>query len=82
MPGGHVARTVSKDGAQSVSNETVHKLVADPLFTDLQTRLLACSLTDSFAVLKLLLSHEHPAGLIFVFTSRSVHLSAWAAYAG
>ena len=82
MPGGHVARTVSKDGAHSVSNEKVDKLVADPLFADLQTRLLACAPTDSFAVLKLLLSHEHPAGLVFVSTSRSVHLSAWVAYAG
>eukprot|EP00966_Prymnesium_polylepis_P236339 5465488-Prymnesium_polylepis.1 len=63
MPGGHVARTVSKDGTQSVSNEKVDQLVADPVFADLQTRLLACAATDSVAVLNLLLSHAHPAGL-------------------
>ena len=82
MPGGQVGRTVNKDGSQGIASEKVDKLVADPLFADLQTRLLACSSTDSVTVLKLLLSHKHPAGLVFVATARSIHLSAWAAYAG
>ena len=82
MPGGQVGRTTHKDGVHSVVGEKVDKLVADPDFTDLQTRLLACSATDSVSVLKLLLAHKHPAGLVFVSTTRSVHLSAWAAYAG
>ena len=75
MPGGQVGRTTHKDGVHSVVGEKVDKLVADPDFTDLQTRLLACSATDSVSVLKLLLAHKHQAGLVFVSTT-SVHLSA------
>ena len=54
----------------------------DPDFADLQTRLIALPRSGSGAIVKLLAGHKHPAGLVFMTTTRSIGVTVWAGFVG
>ena len=84
MPGGVAAGAVSTGPGGSVSGASSDndKLMRDPDFADLQTRLIALPRSGSGAIVKLLAGHKHPAGLVFMTTTRSIGVTVWAGFVG
>ena len=66
------------------STRTTSKIIADPVYLDLHTKVLALDVAafDVVHAMSVLTSHEHPAGIITLTTTRKPQQPAWSQILG
>ena len=58
------------------------KLLRDPDFHDLHTRVVAAAHKEAFELVTILAGHKHPAGVVFMTTNRMIGISTWKSLTG